>query len=172
MREVDIAISMDRPDTGDIGLKKLTSYALGIYGRRLISTTGPAPRPLPICRTTDGYTMDLRFTTELDLLTFGGQAITPWYRTTSASVQLKAVTDGSAIAVLPCYMVLQRDGLERLLSGEVSIERTYWIAVHKANSPRVRRLVQQIERHVHLDKSLFLPGGVHAEGEPATVAEA
>jgi ABC-type nitrate/sulfonate/bicarbonate transport system permease component len=32
MREVDIAITMDRPDTGDIRLKKLTSYALGIYG--------------------------------------------------------------------------------------------------------------------------------------------
>lgn len=102
--------------------------------------------------------MDLLFTTELDLLTFGGQTITPWYRTTSASAQLKAVIDGSAIAVLPCYMVLQRDGLERLLSGEVSIERTYWLAVHKANSPRVRTLVQQIERHVHLDKSLFPTG--------------
>jgi DNA-binding transcriptional LysR family regulator len=118
--------------------------------------------------------MDLLFTSELDLLTFGGQAITPRYRTTSVSAQLEAVIGGSVIAVLPCYMALQHDGLERVLPNEVSIERSYWISVHgdQAGSPRIRTFMQQIERHVHLDKPLFLPSGVRAEGQPATIADA
>ena len=176
MREVDIAITMDRPETGDIRLKKLTSYALGIYGAP--SYFQERPRPSSVADLPDhrwcGYIMDLLFTTELDLLTFGGQAITPWYRTTSVTAQLEAVRGGSAIAVLPCYMALQHDGLERLLPNEVNIERTYWISVHgdQADSPRIRTLMQQIERHVHLDRPLFRPGGARAEGEPATIADA
>jgi DNA-binding transcriptional LysR family regulator len=176
MREVDIAITMDRPETGDVRLKKLTPYALGIYGAP--SYFKDRPRPSSVADLPDhrwcGYIMDLLFTTELDLLTFGGQAITPWYRTTSVSAQLEAVIGGSVIAVLPCYMALQREGLERLLPDEVSIERSYWISVHgdQADSPRIRTLMQQIERHVHLDKPLFLPSGVRAEGEPATIADA
>ena len=68
--QVDIAITMDRPDTGDIRFKKLTSYVLGIYG-------GPSyfegrPRPSSVADLSDhrwcGYIMDLLFTTELDLL--------------------------------------------------------------------------------------------------------
>ena len=61
------------------------------------------------------------------------------------------------VAVLPCYMALQRGDLERLLLEELSIERTYWIAVHgdQANSPRVRTLMQQIERHTFILTGLF-----------------
>jgi DNA-binding transcriptional LysR family regulator len=175
MREVDIAITMDRPDTGDIRFKKLTSYALGIYGAAAYFKD--RPRPLSVADLSShrwcGYIMDLLFTTELDLLTFGGQAITPWYRTTSVSAQLEAVIGGSVIAVLPCYMALQRGGLERLLPDDVSIERTYWISVHgdQADSPRIRALMQQIERHVHLDRLLFLPVSAGAKGEPAAVAQ-
>jgi DNA-binding transcriptional LysR family regulator len=171
MREVDIAITMDRPETGDVRLKKLTSYSLGIYGAPSYFKDQPRPASfadLPGQRWC-GYIMDLLFTTELDLLTFGGQAITPRYRTTSVSAQLEAVRGGSVIAVLPCYMTLQHDGLERLLPDEVNIERSYWISVHgdQAGSPRIHALMEQIERHVHLDRSLFLPGGVRAENEPA-----
>src|SRR6201991_3859129 len=159
MREVDIAITMDRPDTGDVRFKKLTSYALGIYAGR--SYFKDRPRPSSVADLPNhrwcGYIMDLLFTTELDLLTFGSHAITPWYRTTSVSAQLEAVIGGSVIAVLPCYMALQCDGLEGVLSNEVSIERSYWISVHsdQADSPRIRALMQQIERHVHLDRPLF-----------------
>jgi DNA-binding transcriptional LysR family regulator len=169
MREVDIAITMDRPDTGDIRLKKLTPYALGIYAAP--AYLSERPRPASIDDLPDhrwcGYIMDLLFTSELDLLTFEGQVITPWYRTTSVSAQLEAVVGGSAIAVLPCYMAEQRGGLERLLPDQVNIERSYWISVHGdlAKSPRIHTLMQQIERHVHLDRPLFLPPSVRAEVE-------
>jgi DNA-binding transcriptional LysR family regulator len=103
--------------------------------------------------------MDLLFTSELDLLTFDGQAITPRYRTTSVTAQLEAVAGGAAIAVLPCYMASQRGGLERLLAEQANIERSYWMSVHGdlAESARIRTLMHQIERQVHRDRSLFLP---------------
>jgi DNA-binding transcriptional LysR family regulator len=161
MREVDLAITMDRPDTGDIRFKKLTSYTLGIYAAP--SYFKNRARPSSIADLSGhawcGYIMDLLFTPALDLLNFGPQTITPCYRTTSVTAQMEAVTEGSVIAVLPCYMASQRGGLERLLPKEVGIERSYWISVHGdlAHSPRVRTLMQQIEHRVHLDRSLFLP---------------
>jgi DNA-binding transcriptional LysR family regulator len=161
MREVDLAITMERPGTGDVRSKKLTSYTLGIYA--VPAYFKNRVRPSSIADLSDqawcGYIMDLLFTPELDLLKFGPQAITPCYRTTSVTAQMEAVTGGSVIAVLPCYMACQRGGLERLLPDQVSIERSYWISVHGdlADSPRVRALMQQIEHQVHLDRSLFLP---------------
>ena len=70
-------------------------------------------------------------------------------------------------------MASQRGGLERLLPEQVNIERSYWISVHGdlAESPRIRTLMQQIEREVHRDKSLFLPSGVPAESELAAAAK-
>jgi DNA-binding transcriptional LysR family regulator len=162
MREADLAITMDRPDAGDIRFKKLTSCTLGIYAAPPYFKD--RSRPSSIADLSDqpwcGYIMELLFTSELDLLKFGPQVITPRYRTTSVSAQIEAVAGGSVIAVLPCYMASQRGGLERLLPDEVSIERSYWISVHGdlVDSPRVRTLMQQIEQQVHRDRSLFLPG--------------
>jgi len=71
-------------------------------------------------------------------------------------------------------MVSQRSGPERILPDQVSIERSYWISVHTdlADSPRIRALMQQIERQVHLDRTLFLPATVPSEETPAKAAKA
>jgi hypothetical protein len=41
-----------------------------------------------------------------------------------------------------------------------------------ADSPRIRALMQQIERQVHLDRTLFLPATVPSEESPAKAAKA
>jgi len=165
MREVDFAITMDRPDSGDVRFKKLTSYALGIYGAPAHFENRSRPSTLEDLSDQSwcGYIKELLFTSELDLMTFESQVITPKYRTTSVTVQLEAVLSGSVIAILPCYMASQRGGLERILANQVSIERSYWISVHGdlADSPRVRALMQAVERQVHLDRPLFLPDQSH-----------
>ena len=165
MREVDLAITMDRPDSGDVRFKKLTSYALGIYGAPAHFENRSRPSTLEDLSDQSwcGYIKELLFTSELDLMTFESQVTTPKYRTTSVTVQLEAVLSGSVIAILPCYMASQRGGLERILANQVSIERSYWISVHGdlADSPRVRALMQAVERQVHLDRPLFLPDQSH-----------
>jgi DNA-binding transcriptional LysR family regulator len=127
MREVDIAITMDRPDTGDIRLKKLTSYALGIYGTAAYFRDRARPATIEDLaeQTWCGYIKDLMFTSELDMMTFESQVITPRYRTTSVTVQLEAISSGSVIAILPCYMTAQRPTLERLVPELVNLERSY-----------------------------------------------
>src|ERR1700744_826387 len=175
MREVDIAITMDRPETGDIRLKKLTPYTLGIYGAP--EYFADRPRPSSVDDLPDqrwcGYIMDLLFTSELDLLTFEGQVITPWYRTTSLSAQLEAVVGGTAIAVLPSYMASQRGGLERLLPERVNFEPSFWILVHSEydDSPRIRALMQELERQVRRDRAVFLPSTAPAQRALEAVTE-
>jgi DNA-binding transcriptional LysR family regulator len=165
LREVDLAITMDRPGAGDVRFKKLTGYQLGIYGTP--SHFGNRPRPLSLDDLAEqswcGYIKELLFTSELDFMTFESQDIAPRFRTTSVTAQLEAVLSGSVIAILPCYMAAQRNGLERLLPKHVNIERSYWISVHGdlADSPRVRALMRAIERRVHLDRALFVPDRPH-----------
>ena len=170
MREVDLAITMDRPNSGDVRFKKLTSYTLGIYGAPAHFESRPRPSSLEDLSEQSwcGYIKDLLFTSELDFMTFESQVITPKYRTTSVTVQLEAVLSGSVIAILPCYMATQRGGLDRILPDQVSIERFYWISVHGdlADSPRVRALMQAVESQVHLDRRLFQPDFSHEPPAP------
>ena len=167
MREVDVAITMDRPDAGDIRSKKLSAYSLGIFASR--DYFHNRARPQQVAALVDhawcGYVDDLLFTSQLDMLTFGDVVVTPRYKTTSVTAQLEAALSGAALAILPCYMALSHPELERVLSSAVQLERTYWISVHGdlAGSPRVRLVMSEVERQVHADRALFMhPTGTDA----------
>lgn len=160
LREADVAITMDRPGSGDVRFKKLSTYELGIYASQ--AYLREQARPETIANLTDhawcGYVDDLLFTAELDMMTFGDVTVRPRYRTTSVTAQLEAVLSGAALAILPCYMAAPHPELERVLPASVRIERAYWISVHGdlADSPRVRLVMNEIERQVHSDRALFL----------------
>jgi DNA-binding transcriptional LysR family regulator len=166
MREVDLAITMDRPETGDVRYKKLTSYSLGLYAEQGYFDQRARPQSIDdvASETWCGYIKDLLFTSELDLMTFESRAITPRFRTTSVTVQLQAVMAGACLSILPCYLASDHIGLERILPSSINLQRTYWIAVHSdlAESPRVRLLMQQIEQAVTRDRALFSPGASKA----------
>jgi DNA-binding transcriptional LysR family regulator len=168
MREVDLAITMDRPDSGDIRFKKLSAYMLALYASSRYLESRERPRSVEELRNHGwcGYINELLFTSELDMLKFGGSVINPEYRTTSVTAQLEAVRGGSVIAVLPCYMGDQQPDFEIILPDEVCLERTYWISVHSdlSDSPRVRAVMEQIERWVRRDRALFLPERRTAKG--------
>lgn len=160
LREADVAITMDRPGSGDVRFKKLSTYELGIYASQ--AYLREQARPETIANLTDhawcGYVDDLLFTAELDMMTFGDVTVRPRYRTTSVTAQLEAVLSGAALAILPCYMAAPHPELERVLPASVRIERAYWISVHGdlADSPRVRLVMNEIERQVRSDRALFL----------------
>jgi DNA-binding transcriptional LysR family regulator len=161
MREVDLLITMDRPATGDIIFKELSSYSLAVYASAGYFRTKERPNSIGDLRNHCwcGYIDELLFTSELDMLKFGDIVINPLCRTTSVTAQLQAVKSGSAIAMLPRYMGDLQPGFEIVLPKDIDLERTYWIAVHHdlANSPRVRAVMQEVERWVHEDRALFLP---------------
>jgi len=161
MREVDLVITMDRPDAGDVCFKELSTYSLAVYASAEYFRTREHPESIEDLRNHCwcGYITELLFTSELDMLTFGGIVINPSYRTTSVTAQLQAVKSGSAIAILPCYMGDRHPEFEMVLPNEIGLKRTYWIAVHRdlVHSPRVSAVKRQIERWVHEDQLLFLP---------------
>jgi DNA-binding transcriptional LysR family regulator len=159
-REVDLAITVDRPTTGNVRFTKLASCPLGIYGSKSYFKKCKRPESLEDLKhhLWCGYIVDLLFTEELYFLKFGETVIQPRYRTTSPIVQMEAICAGSVIGVLPCFMAKQRSELERVLRQQVNIERSYWLSLHEdlGNLPRVRCVMQEIERLVMLDRNLFL----------------
>ncbi len=161
MREVDVAITMDRPEAGDIRFKKLSDYELGIFAARAYLEREGRPQAVEslLDHAWCGYVDELLFTDALDMLAFGDVVVRPRYRTTSVTAQLGAVLAGTGMAVLPCYMATPHAALERVLPDAVRIERTYWLSVHGdlADSPRVRLVMDEIEHRVRSDRGLFLP---------------
>lgn len=161
MREVDVLVTLDRPTSGDIRFKKLTDVEYGVYG----AASYFEGRPLPV--TTDelsketwcGYIKELLFTSELSVLPNETDDLRIKYRTTSTTAQLGAVLSGCALAALPCFVASTQPTLERLLPGQVSFERSYWLAVHEdlAKYPRVRALMGSLEDVVGRDRAIFRP---------------
>ena len=160
-REVDVVISLDRPETGDVRFKKLIGVEFGVYGSS--AYFGERPRPVALEQLAEetwcGYIKELLFTAELDVIPRAGDAISIRYRTTSVTAQLGAALGGYALAALPCFVAEAQPALERLLPLQAAFERTYWISVHEdlAHYPRVRALMTAIEAQVLRDRALFRP---------------
>jgi DNA-binding transcriptional LysR family regulator len=178
MREVDIAIVMDRPEAGDIRFKKLSTYSLAIYGSTDYFRTRARPTKIEEFRDHRwvGFISELLYTTELDMLKFEEIAIAPEFRTMGVTAHLEAVKSGAVLSVIPCYIGDIEPNLERVLPEQAWLERTYWIAVHRdlAESPRVRTVMDEIERWVHDDRASLLPpkpGGPVADGSKARKKE-
>ena len=164
MREVDIVISMDRPEGGDVRFKKLCETSLGIYVTRDYFTGRPIPSRVDDLKDDlwCGYIEELLFTEVLDMMTFGNTTIVPRYRTTSVTAQLGAALSGAALAVLPTFMAQAHPTLVAVPLEGVSIQLTYWMSVHSdlARSPRVRAVMDAIDRIVQADRDL-LKWGIH-----------
>lgn len=162
-REVDLAIGLDRPATGDVRCKKLTDLDFGVYASPAYFEGRPRPASLGDLsgETWCGYIKELLHTSELDMAPDSGCIR---YRTTSMTVQLGAALGGYALAALPCFVADQQAGLERLLPAEAVFERTYWMSVHEdlTKHPRVRAVMGAIEDQVLRDKALFRPRAVAA----------
>ncbi len=161
-REVDLAITMDRPNSGSIRFKKLIDFNIGIFGAKSYFEHRKRPASIDDLKEHDwcGYIKQLLFTDELDMLKLGNTIISPRLRTNSVTVQTETILAGSALGVLPCYMGNRHKDLERLLP-RVNIERAYWLAVHEdmANVPRVRATMKAIEYSIELDRN-YLANGV------------
>lgn len=160
-REVDVVVTLDRPVTGEIRYKKLTDVEFGVYCAP--SYYAGRERPTGIedlgNETWCGFIKELLFTEELDNLPRPRGEISVRYRTTSMTAQLGAAQGGYALAALPCFLADNSPGLERVVQGDASFERTYWLAVHDDLSryPRVRALMTAIEAEVAKDRALFRP---------------
>lgn len=161
-REVDIAISLDRPTTGPITAFRLTNYMLAIYGTDKYFRKHGKPRTvtdLP-SHIFSGYIPELLFTSELDFLQLIQNVdIRSKVRSTSVLAQLNAVECGAAIGILPTFLSTRRKALKIVLPKEVTLERAYWLSVHDdlKSRPNVKFVINAIRRGVHENRNIFLP---------------
>ena len=129
-REVDIAVSLDRPETGRIIMRKLTDYELRIHASpRLIEEKGMPQGRGDLKRFNFvGYIDDLLYTEELDF----NRAIDPDLRTTYKGATIKAQYDavmaGIGLGVLPPFMT-RNSGLIEVLPDEITFKRSYWLLI-------------------------------------------
>lgn len=127
-RDVDIAISLDRPQTGRLVMRKLTDYDLRLYAGPAFFNDKPRPksredlRELPFV----GYVDELLYTRELDFNTIILPGLNIVYRGATVKAQFDAVRGNVGLGVLPCFMARESD-LEPVLPEEITFSRTYWL---------------------------------------------
>lgn len=160
-REVDIAITLDRPEFGNIAVRKLTDYALQLFGTEVYFARHG--RPTDTAELTGhrlcGYIPQLLYTPLLDYLVFEGRRVKPAIKSTSVVAHLEMVRSGAAIGMLPVFMCAGRPDLLPFLD-EARIVRSYWLTVHDdlRGVERIRIITDALAQLARQDRALFLPG--------------
>ncbi|QRG06419.1 LysR family transcriptional regulator [Xanthobacter dioxanivorans] len=160
-REVDIAITLDRPGPGQVSVKKLTDYTLGLYGTpAYFARRG---RPAALAELKDhalaGYIPDLLFTNALNFSAADtGIEVSPVIRSTSVIAQVNAVLCGAAIGVLPGFLAAGHAELVPLMPEAFRLTRSYWVSVHDdlRRLNRIRAVLDAVTATVRADRAIFI----------------
>ncbi|NIE64732.1 LysR family transcriptional regulator [Burkholderia sp. Ax-1719] len=128
-READLAIMLERPERGQYVYTKLCDYRLRLYG-----TPEYLQRHGPIRSAADlrqhafiNYVADLAFSHELLYLERTAPNVTASLCSTSVIAQYHAALQGSALAILPCFMAEPDPRLVSILPDEVMVTRRFWL---------------------------------------------
>ena len=159
-REVDIAITLDRPEFGNIAVRKLTDYALQFFGTESYFGRHGCPSDVSelashrLC----GYIPQLLYTPLLDYLVFDGVRLNPTLKSTSVVAHVEMVGSGAALGMLPVFMCAGDRALSPILD-EARITRSYWLTVHDdlRGVERIRLITEALAQMARQDRALFLP---------------
>ncbi|WP_112177024.1 LysR family transcriptional regulator [Paraburkholderia unamae] len=128
-READLAIMLERPERGQYVYTKLCDYRLRLYG-----TPAYLERHERIRSPVDlrnhafiSYVADLAFSHELLYLERTAPNVTANLCSTSVIAQYHAALQGSALAILPCFMAAPDPRLVAILPDEIVVTRRFWL---------------------------------------------
>ena len=140
-READIAIMLARPKGGPLIAAKLTDYRLGAYASEgfLAEHGEPAGIDALIGSPLVGYVPDLIFAPELRYLAEVDERLDPAIRSSSITAQARLIASGAGCGVVPCFIGDTIPELRRVLVDAVSIQRSFWLVVHR-DMRRVARI--------------------------------
>ena len=159
-REVDIAITLDRPEFGNIAVRKLTDYALQFFGTDAYFARHGRPAATSELATHRlcGYIPQLLYTPLLDYLVFDGVRLDPAIKSTSVVAHAETVRSGAALGMLPVFMCAGQQGLRPILDQD-RIVRSYWLTVHDdlRGVERIRIISEALAQMARQDRALFLP---------------
>ena len=137
-READMAIAVSRPEAGRLTVQKLTDYKLHLAASRGYLAAHPVRADDLNSHRFVGYIPDMIFDKELDYLAaIGVNAVA--LASNSVSVQLNWLRHGAGLGVVHDFALPAAPELVRVLPGEISLSRAFWLIRH-ADDGRVERL--------------------------------
>jgi DNA-binding transcriptional LysR family regulator len=157
-READIAISVERPETGRLHVRKLVDYSLHLYASETYINKFGAPQDraaLPGHHLVT-YVQDLIYSGALN---FMPEVYGPEYQRfecASALAQIEAVRAGAGIGLLHDF-VCRNDPTLKLVLPDIKFERTYWMVTHTdtRDLTRVRTVTDFIFEEIAAAHAIF-----------------
>ena len=159
--EADIVITLERPERGPFIITRLTDYALHLYA----SADYLAAHP-PITQREQlrehrfvSYVDDLLFSKELIFLDELVKTNKANLRSTSILAQQQAVAAGGGLAILPAFSACTDPRLRRVLAGDVSFTRTFWMLmpIELKDIARMRTAWNFLREQAAAQQDLLLP---------------
>lgn len=157
-READIAVTIDRPETGRLIAAKLVDYTLGLYASDDYLHRRGTPRHEADLSAHDliGYVEDLIYSPSLN---YSADIVKRWsarFEIASALGQTEAVRAGAGIGILHSFIARSHPSLVPVLP-ELIVKRAYWMVTHENSRPlRHVSVVQDFLRTcVARDRAIF-----------------
>ena len=144
-READMAVMLSRPTRGRLKVSRLTDYNLKLY-----ASPGYLEKHAPVKdiealheHTLIGYVDDLIYSPRLRYYDEVASGLVPGLTSSSLLAQKQLASTGCGIAMLPKFVADQEPNLQLVLGHEVTVTRTFWLAVHEdiVDHARIRAVI-------------------------------
>lgn len=162
-REIDILITVAKPMTGNIVVRKLIDYRFGLFATAEYLESRPPIRHLEDLRShrVIGYIEDLLYDPSLNIKEDFLSGLKTSFRSSTVLGQLKAVASGAGIGIIPYFMAAAQENLIPILPAHC-VERKFWLQVHPdaRQLARVQATIAFIVDQIASNKKMFqsLPG--------------
>lgn len=132
-REVDVAITIERPDRGPYLSTKLCDYHLRLYGTEAYFRDRPPIRSLLDLKRHQfvSYVDELVYSEELLYLERYVENPLVVLRSTSVVAQHVAVREGMGLGILPCFIGGKDPTLVPVLPDDLVVRRSFWLSCHE-----------------------------------------
>jgi len=132
-RQADMSVLLARPSAGRLKVRKLSDYALKLYGTAAyLKRCG---RVTSVDQLQDhtlvGYVDDLIYSAQLRYFDELLPGLTPHLCSPSILAQLEMVRASAGLGILPVFMAAGYPELVNLLPEDIDVKRTFWLAIHQ-----------------------------------------
>lgn len=157
-RDVDIAVVLEKPEAGRFVTRKLTDYALGIFGSRdYLERYGvPQDEAQLKAHRLVGYVDEYAYSSALNYVRDLYGDVPAMFQCASAIGQLEAVRAGLGLGVVHHFIAERHPELVAVLPARQAT-RAYWIVEHEDTRGlgRIRAVHDFIVASVEADRPLF-----------------
>lgn len=129
-REFDIAVTIERPETRAVSVRRLGDYQLRLYAAP--AYIAQVPKSVPLDQLADQHDFIWYVDEALGAATYRTlyqlvPAAKPRIQTNSIAGQIEAARCGLGVAFLPSYIGDRLDGLQRLPGVDAYVPHSYWL---------------------------------------------